>query len=156
MNTPASPTAVPIIKATWCGDSSVLHIGAEVDVLAIDHAGQMSRSSGAVGVPARIAAWIRHWPAGQDYAQFRSCDLADLEMSDEDFDALTNRPDHQTGEAGPVADMREKIRDIVAEAIWENFDSDDGHTVESRASSAADAIMALYPRPSDAAKDTAA
>jgi hypothetical protein len=36
------------------------------------------------GLPARMACWVRDWPEGQDYPRYRSCELSDLDMSDED------------------------------------------------------------------------
>lgn len=79
-----------IAKATWCGDSDILDPGAAVDVLAVDLAGRLSRRHGVSGVPARVSAWIRYWPEHWDFAQYRSCDLADLDLSDEDFDRLAS------------------------------------------------------------------
>jgi hypothetical protein len=72
------------IVARWAGDSDILRVGATVTVLAADPEG--NDASG--GVPARTACWVRHWPEGRDFPQYRSCDLADLDLSDEDIDRL--------------------------------------------------------------------
>lgn len=71
----------PVTKAVWRGDENALPNGANVDVLACDPEDP--------SVPARMACWIRHWPKGRDFPAYRSCDLSDLEMSDEAFDALS-------------------------------------------------------------------
>jgi hypothetical protein len=85
--------APPLAKAKWYGDSGVLPTGADVDVLAVDVAGRASRHFGMEsGVPARVACWILWWPQEADHASFRSCDLADLELSDDDFDRLSSPP----------------------------------------------------------------
>jgi hypothetical protein len=81
--------AKPLAKAVWQGEGDVLPKGVSVDVLAVDQAGRFSRHFGTdCGVPARTACWIRYWSDTADYAKFRSCDLADLELSEEDFDKL--------------------------------------------------------------------
>lgn len=107
--------AQPLAKAKWAGDSAVLPVGVSVDVLAVDPAGHASWHFGIdSGVPARTAAWIRWWD--WDHPQFRSCDLADLELSDEDFDrlaALSARPD---------SDMVERVQKAVQDA-WDNIRS---------------------------------
>jgi len=94
---PDSPSPAPALaQAAWCGDPAVLPIGAEVDVLGVDAAGRLSRHDGLQGVPARTACWIRWWPEAREHARFRSCDLADLDLSDEDWERLlgiTNRPE---------------------------------------------------------------
>lgn len=80
----------PICSATWDGDSDILPFGAPVDVLAVDPAGRMSRKFGLnAGVPARTACWVRYWPEDAEFAQFRSCDLADLVLDDAQFDKLS-------------------------------------------------------------------
>lgn len=77
-----------LATARWAGDSATLPSGAEVDILAFDPGARLSRAHGVTGVPARAACWIRWWPANRDYASYRSCELADLDLSDEQYDAL--------------------------------------------------------------------
>lgn len=95
------PEAMPVIapaiaNATWAGDSGILDPGSPVEILAVDDAGRYS-GSGIHGVPARAACWIRHWPDKRWSAQYRSCDLADLDISDEDWDRIAARKDTPNG-----------------------------------------------------------
>lgn len=62
-------------RAVWQGDSSILPVGASVEVLAVDHAGAELTGE----VPARTACWVRWRPDGSDFYRYRSCDLGDLE-----------------------------------------------------------------------------
>jgi hypothetical protein len=80
----------PVI-AKWHGDNDVLRAGSVVEVLASDPTGTLCRD-GIAEVPARTACWVRYWPTQRDYPKYRSCDLADLELSDEDFDRLAEPP----------------------------------------------------------------
>lgn len=77
----------PLAVGEWCGEPDTLQEGAIVDVLAVDGAGRL-RGDYVAGVPVRTACWIRHWPDRDGYAQYRSCDLADIELSDDDLDRL--------------------------------------------------------------------
>lgn len=77
------------VEAKWAGDSNVLRVGWLVEVLASDplpaeiiNGHQMPR------LPGRTACWVRFWPNGRDAPIYRSCDLNDLELSDEAFEAL--------------------------------------------------------------------
>lgn len=89
---PASPARTPMggeVEAKWAGDSNVLRVGWLVEVLASDplpaeiiNGHQMPR------LPGRTACWVRFWPNGRDAPIYRSCDLNDLELSDEAFEAL--------------------------------------------------------------------
>jgi len=77
------------VNAVWCGDSHILEPGWEVEVLASDPDGCMPRG-GPMTIPARTACWIRYWPENERFPMYRSCDLADLELSDKDFAALAS------------------------------------------------------------------
>ncbi len=79
--------APALAVGTWCGDGEVLDYGDSIEVLAIDGAGRMT-NRGLQGVPARTACWIRSWDDERDFAQYRSCDLADLDLSEEAWEAL--------------------------------------------------------------------
>lgn len=68
------------IKAVWRGDDEILCEGSEVIILAFDREDP--------SVPARMACWVRHWPKDLDYPQYRSCDLSDLEVSEDDFERM--------------------------------------------------------------------
>lgn len=85
--------APSLVSGSWCGDTDVLPTGAEVEVLAVDGAARVSRGILAehgfiAGVPGRTACWIRWWPAESDCASYRSCDLADIDLADDDYDLI--------------------------------------------------------------------
>jgi hypothetical protein len=80
--------AVALVAGTWLGESDVLPTGAAIEVLAVDAGGRFTRHFGPCGVPARTACWIRHWPPESDHAQYRSCDLADLDLAEDAWDHL--------------------------------------------------------------------
>lgn len=76
------------IKAIWRGDDKILREGSEVVILAFDPTDP--------NVPARMACWVRHWPEHRDFPVYRSCDLSDLEVSDEDFERMQEGQDERT------------------------------------------------------------
>ena len=83
---------VPLPKlctTAWNGDESILPLGSQVDVLAIDPAGRLNHLLDTnPDVSNRTACWIRWWPKGQSRPSFRSCDLVDLDMSEDDYKKL--------------------------------------------------------------------
>jgi hypothetical protein len=83
-----------LIQATWVGDPKIMYANAAVEVLASDPNGVRPRhwSEGEYLIFARTACWIRHWPADSDYPEYRSCDMCDLELSDEDRERLIAMP----------------------------------------------------------------
>jgi len=89
----AAPSVQPdreVIEAKWAGDSTVLGTGWRVEVLASDPLpGEIIDGHQLPRLPGRTACWIRFWPDGRDAPMYRSCDLFDLELSDEAFDALS-------------------------------------------------------------------
>lgn len=75
----ASPTP-PVdpelkLQARWRGDDR-LPKEAAVTVMAFDPQDP--------DVPARMAVWVRHWPEDRDYPVYRSCDLSDIKLDDEE------------------------------------------------------------------------
>jgi hypothetical protein len=92
----AAPSVQPdreVIEAKWAGDSTVLGTGWRVEVLASDPLpGEIIDGHQLPRLLGRTACWIRFWPDGRDAPMYRSCDLFDLELSDEAFDALSALP----------------------------------------------------------------
>lgn len=77
----------PIEGVKWAGDDR-LPSGCDVAILAVD--------CDDPSVPARMACWVRHWPAGRDYPVYRSCDLCDLDLTDEQMGLLPPPPGELT------------------------------------------------------------
>jgi hypothetical protein len=92
---PTDQTDKPVL-ATWAGESAVLWPGSVVEVLMSDPLpGEVIDGYQTMRLPGRTACWVRYWPDRQYGPLYRSCDLCDLEMSDEDFDKLSALPEDE-------------------------------------------------------------
>ena len=78
---------------TWQGDSEVLGRGWPVEVLASDPLpGEVINGHQLPRLRGRTACWIRcYGPAGEERRSpmYRSCDLCDLDILEEDYDRLS-------------------------------------------------------------------
>lgn len=108
-------TAAPALTTTtWAGDNDILKSGERVEILAVDPAARLTRHGGEMcvgGVPARTACWIRCWPEEWGHARYRSCDLADLDLSEEGtYPLWTCTPMSGRGRTMRLRGMRESER----------------------------------------------
>jgi hypothetical protein len=81
------------IFAKWVGDSDILGVGWPVEVLASDpRPAEVLDGHTLPRLRGRTACWVRCLPEGRDSPMYRSCDLWDLDLSDADFDRLSDLP----------------------------------------------------------------
>lgn len=129
MNTPASPAAreaAELLPCPLCGQSP------------------------SVG---QVKAGVEWWQVECEAERGDGCGLVIMRSTrNAAVSAWNTRPDHQTGDAGPVADMQWMVEPLKRFVIKAIVDHSKGGGMAVTAREAADAIMALYPRPSDRAR----
>ena len=85
--------AEALAKASWVGDNNVIPYGSHVDVLAIDHGGRLDDIL-YPGLSSRAACWVRWWVGGYS-PKYRSCYLADLNLTDSEYNKLMNHSEQK-------------------------------------------------------------
>lgn len=77
------------IPAKWGGGTDWLPLGASVEILAIDATCLKDSDDPELKLPhSHIACWIRCYLSPNGRPRYRSCDLGDLELANENYDKL--------------------------------------------------------------------